>query len=365
MVQDFDITKANYGIVENHPELIDLNYTLYDSTADWQHANAIDYNATFDQVMLSVPCFNEIWIIDHSTTTSEAAGHTGGLVGVGGDLIYRFGNPSAYRAPGATKLFYQHDAHWAEINFSSTNQEYGKVVVFNNKLGPNYSAVHTFSPTFDTYEWEYPKDTNGVWGPNSFDWTYIANPPQDMYSTGLGAIQLLPNGNRLINEGREGRAFEITNSGQIVWEYKNPMKNGQPVAQYDSTLTPSINQQFRFLRYPTNFAAFTGRTLEPMGYIELNPDTAFCSVILNIENVDFVNDAINVFPNPTASDIVVEFEKYSATPRKIEVVDMLGRLHLQFETGDQRNLLQLQNLQSAIYLLRIDGIVRNKFTIYR
>ena len=365
MVQDFDNTKANYGIVENHPELIDLNYTLYDSTADWQHANAIDYNATFDQVMLSVPCFNEIWIIDHSTTTSEAAGHTGGLVGVGGDLIYRFGNPSAYRAPGTTKLFYQHDAHWAEINFSSTNQEYGKVVVFNNKLGPNYSAVHTFSPTFDTYEWEYPKDTNGVWGPNSFDWTYIANPPQDMYSTGLGAIQLLPNGNRLINEGREGRAFEITNSGQIVWEYKNPMKNGQPVAQYDSTLTPSINQQFRFLRYPTNFAAFTGRTLEPMGYIELNPDTAFCSIILNIENVDFENDAVNVFPNPTATDLIVEFEKYSTIPRKVEIVDMLGRLQLQFETADHRNLLHLQNLESGIYLLRIDGRVRNKFSVLR
>ena len=365
MVQDFDNTKANYDIVENHPELIDLNYTLYDSTADWQHANAIDYNPTFDQIMLSVPCFNEIWIIDHSTTTSEAAGHTGGLVGVGGDLIYRFGNPSAYRAPGATKLFYQHDSHWAEINFSSTNPEYGKVVVFNNKLGPNYSAVHTFSPTFDTYEWEYPKDTNGVWGPNSFDWTYIANPPQDMYSTGLGAIQLLPNGNRLINEGREGRAFEITNSGQIVWEYKNPMKNGQPVAQYDSTLTPSINQQFRFLRYPTNFAAFTGRTLEPMGYIELNPDTAFCSVILNIENVDFVNDAINVFPNPTSTDIVVELEKYSSTPRKIEVVDLLGRIQLQFESVEQRNILHLQNLESGIYLLRIDNKVRSKFSILR
>ena len=200
---------------------------------------------------------------------------------------------------------------------------------------------------------------------NSFDWTYIANPPQDMYSTGLGAIQLLPNGNRLINEGREGRAFEITNSGQIVWEYKNPMKNGQPVAQYDSTLTPSINQQFRFLRYPTNFAAFTGRTLEPMGYIELNPDTAFCSVILNIENVDFVNDAIKVFPNPTSTDVVVEFENIVERARKIEVYDMLGRLQIQFETLDQRNLLNLQQLDSGLYLLRIDGKLSNKISVVK
>jgi hypothetical protein len=61
----------------------------------------------------------------------------------------------------------------------------------------------------------------------------------------------------------------------------------------------------------------------------------------------------------------VEFEKYSTIPRKVEIVDMLGRLQLQFETADQRNLLHLQNLESGIYLLRIDGRVRNKFSVLR
>ena len=363
MVQDFDSTKANFGAVQNHPELIDLNYTLYDSTADWQHANSLDYNATFDQIMLSVPCFNEIWIIDHSTTTSEAAGHAGGLVGVGGDLIYRFGNPSAYQAPGTTKLFYQHDAHWAEINFSTTNPEYGKVVVFNNKLGPNYSAVHTFSPTFDTYEWEYPKDTNGVWGPNSFDWTYMANPPQDMYSTGLGAIQLLPNGNRLINEGREGRAFEITNSGQILWEYKNPMKNGLPVAQYDSTIAASANQQFRFTRYPINYPAFIGKTLEPMGYIELNPDTVFCSTILTVDAINETKENLSVYPNPTGSDINIQFEKIAITAHRIEIFDLYGHLIYAVETNEMLVNLKADDWNSGIYLIRIDGEMKAKLSV--
>ena len=202
-------------------------------------------------------------------------------------------------------------------------------------------------------------------GPNTFDWTYIANPPQSMYSTGLGAIQILPNGNRLINEGRRGRAFEITNAGETVWEYVNPMKNGQPIAQYDTTLTPSINQQFRFLRYPPNFAAFNGRTLDPIGYIELNPDTVYCATILNVEQIVPYNDEVNVFPNPTSTDVVVEFENIIERARKIEVYDLLGRLHLQFETFDQSNLLNLQNLESGLYLLRVDGKLRNKISVLK
>ena len=71
------------------------------------HTNSIDYNEEFDQILISVCNFNEIWVIDHSTTTAEAAGHTGGNSGKGGDLLYRWGNPAAYRA-GTTsdqKLF--------------------------------------------------------------------------------------------------------------------------------------------------------------------------------------------------------------------------------------------------------------------
>ena len=66
--------------------------------ADWLHTNAIAYNPQRDEIALSVLGNNEIWIIDHSTTTEEARGSTGGNSGKGGDILYRWGNPIAHRA---------------------------------------------------------------------------------------------------------------------------------------------------------------------------------------------------------------------------------------------------------------------------
>jgi len=62
-------------------------------------------------VILSAHNYDEVWIIDHSTTTVEATSHAGGRYGRGGDLLYRWGNPQAYRAGTANdqKLFGQHN----------------------------------------------------------------------------------------------------------------------------------------------------------------------------------------------------------------------------------------------------------------
>jgi hypothetical protein len=112
LIQDFDSSNENYGTVEQHPELIDINFGTNPVLSDWLHTNSIAYNKNFNQIMISVHNFNEIWVIDHSTATEEAAGHTGGDSGKGGDLLYRWGNPAAYRRGAADdqKLFGQHDA---------------------------------------------------------------------------------------------------------------------------------------------------------------------------------------------------------------------------------------------------------------
>ena len=100
LIQNHDRTKANYGDVAAHPELIDTACNGRATPAFWNHMNSLDYNAKLDQITLSVRGCNEIWIIDHSTTAKEAAGHSGGKQGKGGDLIYRWGNPAAYQRGG-------------------------------------------------------------------------------------------------------------------------------------------------------------------------------------------------------------------------------------------------------------------------
>ncbi|HNP23828.1 MAG TPA: aryl-sulfate sulfotransferase, partial [Panacibacter sp.] len=149
LVQDFDATKPNYAAVASRPGRIDINYTPKDTVPDWVHLNAIDYNPAFDQVMINSPNFNELYIIDHSTTTAEARTGKGGRYGKGGNILYRWGNPLVYKSgtQADQQLFFQHNAHWIEPGLPYANQ----IMVFNNGQGRNggindYSTVDIIIP---------------------------------------------------------------------------------------------------------------------------------------------------------------------------------------------------------------------------
>jgi hypothetical protein len=217
LVQDNDPTKDNYGVVADHPELVDFNY-LKRNQADWLHANSIDYNAELDQIVLSIHAFDEIWIIDHSTTTAEAAGHTDGDSGMGGDLLYRWGNPQTYDAGtnADKRLFSQHDAEWIADGLSGE----GNILIYNNGMqrpeGNYSSVVEIVTPvradgTYTLF--------GSAYGPNEPVWTYVADPATSFYSQNISGSQRLPNGNTLITEGDDGFVFEVTPSGDVVWQY--------------------------------------------------------------------------------------------------------------------------------------------------
>jgi hypothetical protein len=220
LIQDFDPTKNNYGVVGDHPELIDINYG--DSfVGDWLHTNSVDYNEDFDQIMLTIHNFNEVWVIDHSTTKEEAAGHSGGNSGMGGDLIYRWGNPEAYDAGDEDdqKLFFPHDGTWIGEGLPGE----GNMLIFsngNNRPSGQYSTIE---------EWIPPVDSNGTYylepgsnyGPDDYNWTYIADPPTSFYAHVFGGALRIKDGNTLICGGTNGRFFEVTPEGDTVWEYTN------------------------------------------------------------------------------------------------------------------------------------------------
>jgi Arylsulfotransferase (ASST) len=255
LIQDHDQTKANFGDVAAHPELIDINFGegtmasivakkeeldklraigYVDSAstgrkpapvrADWLHTNAVSYNADLDQIMLSSPEFNEIWIIDHSTTEAEAAGHAGGRSGKGGDLLYRWGNPRAYRAGTVKdqKLFYQHNAQWIPPGFPGE----GHLLVFNNgrrRPGGAHSSVdELILPVTADGHYEYKPGT--AYGPDKPVWSYAAPKKADFYAEFISGTHRLPNGNTFICVGPSGTLFEVTPAKEIVWKYLNPAK---------------------------------------------------------------------------------------------------------------------------------------------
>ena len=359
LIQELDATKDNYGVVANHPELIDLNWTANDGRRDWMHTNAIDYNEELDQVVISVPTFNEIWIIDHSTTTAEAAGHNGGLSGGGGDLMYRWGNPLTYQAGTFEnqQLFFQHDIHWVGDFLDTSHPHFGKLAVFNNTANLSYSTANVFAPDFDTSTWSYQQE-NGVWSPVDFDVTFTHPEPTNMFSPVVSSVQLLANGNTLICAGKKGYAFELSPENEVVWEYKTPLNGGNPVSQ--GTLLNSGNLTFRHNRYPINFAAFEGRGLTPFGYIELNPDTDFCDLTSPVVELAATIE-LEIFPNPASDEI--QFKQAERIPSTIAIFDYTGRKMLDFELNTFFKKINVSNWPDGLYFVQVNEQKFFKFVV--
>jgi hypothetical protein len=273
--QDYDVSLPAYDTINNHPELININYyTGMASNADWLHINAIAYNADLDQVMLSSHNFNEIWVIDHSTTTAEAASHTGGTSNKGGDLLYRWGNPAAYNQGTTTdrKLFGQHNAHWIPNGITDS----GKIIVFNNgqgRPGGNHSSIDIIDPPVDG-SGNYAYTPGSPFAPATTAWSYVADTPANFYATNISGVQRLSNGNTLICNGPAGTFFEIDAAKNSVWKYINPVNATGPMTQ---GATPTQNLVFRCSFYDAAYAGFSGHTLSPGTAIEINPLPDPCS----------------------------------------------------------------------------------------
>ena len=102
LIQDYDSGKDNFGVISNHSELIDINMIAASgggpggiNSGDWFHVNGIDYNPALDQIAFSSRHASEVYIIDHSTTTAEAATHSGGNSGKGGDICLLYTSDAA------------------------------------------------------------------------------------------------------------------------------------------------------------------------------------------------------------------------------------------------------------------------------
>jgi hypothetical protein len=221
LIQDFDVTKNNFGNVSQYPELININFGEDFYGGDWIHMNSVDYNPKFDQILVSAHNFDEVWIIDHSTTTEEAASHEGGWYNYGGDLLYRWGNPQAYDRGTAAdeKLYFQHQVTWIKPGLPGA----GHILVFsngNNRPGGSFSTADEFVPDVNNNTGDYHLPPGGTYGPTDLTWQYQI--PIEFYANIWSGAQRMINGDTLICSGTTGTFLEVTPDKQIVWTFVNP-----------------------------------------------------------------------------------------------------------------------------------------------
>ncbi len=201
-MQSLDPELPNFGVARLMTGKVDLN--IRRDAGDWLHFNSISHDPHRDLIAISCRQTNEIWLIDHSTTSEEARTDSGGVRGVGGDIFARWGGDG----PDHT-LYHQHNARWIRDGLSGA----GNLLIFNNGREDTHETSQVQEVSFDEVKKEF-----------SVVWTYESS-YHDFYSQFVSGAQRLPNGNTLICSGCQGWIFEVDPNGKTCWQYRYPVKD--------------------------------------------------------------------------------------------------------------------------------------------
>jgi hypothetical protein len=212
LIQDFDDSKANYGDLKEHPGRIDINWGRgYNVPEDFMHVNSAFYIEEYDQILLSSYHYSEIWVIDHSTTTEEAAGSTGGRYGRGGELLYRWGNPWVYGHEDTDQFMLSavHDPKWLP--------ESRHFILFDNNVtdperdldGGNSRVVEIAPPIQPDGSYVMEGD---LYGPRQPVWTGDLG----VQASSVGTAQRVASGNTLSCDCPDSEVFWFDAGGDIL-----------------------------------------------------------------------------------------------------------------------------------------------------
>jgi hypothetical protein len=206
-------------------------------TVDWLHVNSMTYvgpNKWFD-------AGDQRFRPDNVIISSREASFIA-IIGRDGKIVWRMGPD--YRTLPETKaigqIIGQHHAHIIPKGLPGA----GNLLVFDNGGASGYgegtpaapdgigivsrgsSRVLEIDPVAMKKVWEY-----SIRGTESYRF----------FSHYVSSAQRLPNGDTLITEGADGRIFEVTTGGEVVWEYVSPYFTDGPGA---------TNRVYRAYRLP-------------------------------------------------------------------------------------------------------------------
>ncbi|HRG00795.1 MAG TPA: aryl-sulfate sulfotransferase [Bacteroidia bacterium] len=369
LVQNVNSSKANYQTsIVNHPELLNVNYK---STKDWLHMNGIDYNPILDQIVVSSHNLNEWYVIDHSTTTAEAASHSGGNSGKGGDFLYRWGNPTAYGASGTTILNVTHDAHWVPEDVTGA----GDLVGFNNTGQTSPTQKSTIDRiTSPRANYNYTINTGSAFTPSTYNSRLVCT----AYNSNMGSSEQYPNGNQMICLAMSGSIYEVNSAGTTLWTYSAGgttsqahrysqcyVNNAAPaiptitVAGNDLQSTNATTYQWYLngdlisgataQNYtPTQSGIYVVRITDSNGCVyRYSPGYAY-SVSTGISDTQTAN--ISIYPNPSTGIVDINFNYQKFNIVNVNVYDMFGKV---VSTSENNWRLDLSHLSNGVYTLSI------------
>jgi hypothetical protein len=381
LCQDVNSNASNYvSNTADHPELYDINaVTITSQTKDFWHMNGIDYNPMTDQIVVSAHNTNEFYVIDHSTTTAEAASHSGGRGGRGGDFLYRWGNPARYGQTGTANFNVLHDAHWVPQDCPNA----GYIVALNNKgISNTQSCVDMVNPPVSGFNFSYTPNT--AWLPSA----YTIRQNCTGGTTNMGNSQQLPNGNMQICLALSGTIYEINSAGTTLWSFTASGSVAQAFRYSACQITsaapaiPTITSNGNVL---TSTAATTyqwyvdgvlipGATSQSYtatqsgAYVVRVTDSNGCwfsysslfdhSVITDISYFDN-SFRFTVYPNPSNGIINLSSEILPGTNFSVQVLDSRGRL-----VANEKNqmVLDLTHLENGVYFMNVYPEIGGVFT---
>jgi Arylsulfotransferase (ASST) len=184
---------------------------------DWLHINSATYvgpNHWFDEGDQRFAPSN---IIISSRQASFLA-----IVARDGKIVWRLGPDfsQSKELRALRQIIGQHHAHFIPKGLPGE----GNLLVFDNGGASGYGFTNPNAPDGSN---SFARANSRVLEINpvtlALVWSYAG--PR-FYSSNISGAQRLPNGNTMITEGANGRLFEVTKEGKIVWEYMYPQFGG-------------------------------------------------------------------------------------------------------------------------------------------
>jgi hypothetical protein len=376
LCQNSNASKPNYVTsIINNPQLMNINYL---PAKDWWHMNGIDYNPVLDQIVVTSRMMNEFFIIDHSTTTAEAASHSGGKGGRGGDFLFRWGNPAAYGATGTKNFNVVHYPQWIPENYPKCPNQ---ISAINNGGGTGgKTCVDVVLPPYNGYNYSYT--AGQVIPPATYSYRHTSTKTTPVN----GSAQLLPNGNMLVNISQQNYLYEIDSTGTVLWsktisgQAANAMRYDKcyvrgpqvkAIATPSAVTSGSLVQLSAVANSPTEtnpaytYLWSTGDTIQnpamhPVAsttyHVTVTDPAVGCSASAYVR-VDIVAgieeppiEGLNIYPNPTAGIISLEGEMLAGKHFLVKIFNEEGQLVMESRDAIKLNL---SGHAGGIYFLKL------------